>query len=97
MSGLKPMSAYAVVHYLLRQHQGPASDRRCVECDRMARHWAYDHEDVFERLDVSTTPPLIFSVNFDHYQPMCQPCHWRLDNANRARVAALIAELSLAS
>ncbi|HSV37506.1 MAG TPA: hypothetical protein VLI04_01995 [Nocardioidaceae bacterium] len=73
------MTAYAVVHYLLRQHKGAALERTCVECAAPARHWAYDQNDVFARVDNETGQ--VFSVNFDHYQPMCQRCHQRLDAA----------------
>lgn len=76
------MTAYGVVHYLLRKARGAASEHQCIECGRPARHWAYDHRDVFERIDENAIPPMLFSVNFDHYQPMCQECHKALDNAH---------------
>lgn len=79
---MRPMSAYSVVHYLLRQHRGPASKHWCVECAKPAQHWAYDHKDAFARVDA--TNGQIFSVNFDHYQPMCAGCHQRLDAQHKA-------------
>lgn len=82
---MKPMSAYYVVHYLLRKRLGPARHHQCVECERRAAHWAYDHADVFERFD--TENQKVFSVNFDHYRAMCQRCHIRLDTANMPRIA----------
>lgn len=82
---MKPMSAYGVVHYLLRQVNGPAREHWCVECGLPAVHWAYDHQDVFERFDPETHQ--IFCVNFDHYQPMCGRCHQALDAENASRVA----------
>lgn len=87
---MKPMSAYGVVHYLLRQVKGPAREHLCIECEAPAVHWAYDHEDVFERFDPETGQ--VFSVNFDHYRPMCGGCHQHLDLANAARVAQSLAK-----
>lgn len=84
---MKPMTAYGVVHYLLRKTNGAASKHWCVGCGARAQQWAYDHSDVFERFDEHLDPPLIFSLNFEHYQPMCQPCHYRLDMANVKRLA----------
>ena len=84
----EPMSAYGVVHYLLRKQRGPASKHWCVKCGQPAQQWAYDHRDVFERIDPMTSPPMVFSVNFEHYQPMCARCHQRLDIAHAQRESA---------
>ncbi|GAC1601729.1 MAG: hypothetical protein NVS3B21_29530 [Acidimicrobiales bacterium] len=73
------MSAYGVVHYLLQKQKGSASAHPCVDCDGRAVHWSYDHQDVFERVDELTEPPMVFSVNFEHYQPRCGSCHLALD------------------
>jgi hypothetical protein len=91
---MKPMSAYGVVHYLLRKQRGSASKHWCVDCGKPALHWAYDHRDVFERFDADSMQ--VFSVNFDHYRPMCVPCHARLDIANAARVREALADLARA-
>lgn len=85
---MSPMSAYGVVHYLLRQHCGSAKDHSCATCLGPAKQWAYDHRDVFERVDVETEQ--VFSVNFNHYRPLCQRCHQRLDAANESRIRPLI-------
>jgi hypothetical protein len=91
---MTPMTAYGVVHYLLRKVNGPASKHWCVDCGKPARHWAYDHRDAFERIDLETRR--VFSVNFDHYQPMCGACHQRLDMAHASQVLAALAELDAA-
>ena len=88
---MRPMTAYMVVHYLLNKIQGPASKHWCVECGKPALHWAYSHCDVFERVDMETKQ--VFSVNFDHYQPMCGSCHQKLDKANAPRIAAAVQRL----
>ena len=85
---MNPMTAYGVVHYLLRQQHGAARDHLCASCLAPAAHWAYDHRDVFERVDVDTRQ--VFSVNFDHYKPLCQRCHQRLDAANETRIQPLV-------
>lgn len=83
----EPMTAYGVVHYLLQKQRGRASAHQCVDCGRPARQWAYDHKDVFERIDEYAHPPMVFSVNFEHYQPMCLACHKALDNEHAGRPA----------
>jgi len=85
ITSMTPMTAYAVVHYLLQKFKGSASKHWCVECSKPARHWAYDHKDAFARIDTSTGQ--VFSVNFDHYQPMCSSCHQKLDAAHPTRRA----------
>jgi hypothetical protein len=87
-AGMTPLTAYGVVHYLLRKARGSASEHDCVACDRQADQWAYDHADAFERVDPHSVPPMVFSLNFDHYQPMCRFCHKALDNAKAGRSSA---------
>ncbi len=88
---MQPMSAYGVVHYLLRKLRGSASKHWCVECSKPAQQWAYSHCDAFERIDLETGH--VFSVNFDHYQPMCASCHQKLDAANRPRIEVALKRL----
>lgn len=71
---------YNAVHHRVRAERGSASTYQCVRCDRRAKHWAYDHTDPDERQ--SDQGP--FSGDLNHYQPMCVPCHKRMDLARLA-------------
>jgi len=72
---------YAGVHSRLRKFRGRASDQVCVSCGTTAQHWAYDHTDPHPKIDERGLP---FSPDVNRYQPMCQPCHRRMD-ADRTR------------
>lgn len=71
---------YASSHSRVRRLRGSARDLQCIICGQPAAHWAYDHLDVNEKVDVSRKyEGLVFSVDPDHYQPMCVPCHADFD------------------
>lgn len=72
-------ATYEAVHQRVKYQRGSASKYECVSCGRQARHWAYDHKDESERIGEKGGYSLPFSVNVKHYQPMCVPCHKRLD------------------
>lgn len=66
---------YGTAHERVRAQRGKADEQPCCNCGRSAKHWAYDHEDPDER--ISEFGP--FSVDPEHYLPMCVPCHKRFD------------------
>lgn len=66
---------YSAAHDQVRAARGPAANYPCVNCGAEARQWAYDHADPNERS--SDVGP--YSVDIEHYQPMCVPCHKRFD------------------
>ena len=74
---------YEQVHRKVRNTHGPASDHACVECGKPANQWAYDHTDPMEYLDVRTRH--WYSADPRRYQPMCIPCHMRLDRYRHVR------------
>lgn len=71
---------YTGAHDRVRQALGTASSHTCVECERPALHWAYDHSCPDEK--TSEVGP--FSVDLDRYHPMCVPCHKKFDLARLA-------------
>lgn len=82
---------YNGAHDRVKRLYGPASQHACVGCGSQARHWSYDHADPDERLSVShPTRGIAFSLDTDHYQPRCVPCHKRfdLDHINATEVYA---------
>lgn len=91
-----PSARYGAVHKRLLYERGRASEHPCTSCGQQAAHWAYDGLDP----DEMTNPPgwrdreegLVFSMDLDHYQPMCAKCHKRLDMkiaANRKQKEAV--------
>ena len=72
-------ATYQAIHQRLRKWRGPARNHACVACGDGASDWAYDHQDPDERQDETGLRP--WSVNLEHYQPMCRSCHRFMDRA----------------
>ncbi|CCH77765.1 hypothetical protein BN12_2200006 [Nostocoides japonicum T1-X7] len=68
---------YRSAHDRIRRIYGPARHRRCIDCGRPASHWSYDHRDPLELHD----GPRRYSLDPDHYQARCVPCHRLFDEA----------------
>lgn len=69
-------ATYNAVHTRLRNQRGSAREQMCG-CGNPAAQWAYDHADPNGR--VAEEGP--YSVNLDHYEAKCVPCHKRGDLA----------------
>lgn len=68
---------YVGQHLRLVQVFGPASDYECADgCGRRAAEWSYDHADPDERYHPRG---YAYSLDGDHYWPLCVSCHRRLD------------------
>lgn len=73
---------YRGMHLRVRTNRGLATLHACVHCGVSARQWAYDHNDPDERIgDTGRGRLMPFSVNIEHYIPLCLSCHWRFDRA----------------
>lgn len=72
---------YYTTHLRLMREKGPARFHRCIECGNQAQQWAYDYKDPNEQRMTSESSP--YSSDLTHYQPMCIPCHRRLDKSMR--------------
>lgn len=73
---------YTETHVVLRHQRGKAEEHRCRHCDKPARDWAYDHEDPNEVIEESPSThgrTVAFSLDLNHYLPLCKRCHRRLD------------------
>ena len=68
---------YGAVHDRITRDRGPARDHVCVECGGVASHWSYDHTDPEVLIDQRLGIP--YSMDHDHYQPRCVPCHKTYD------------------
>lgn len=64
---------YGGMHLRVRRAKGRARDHGCQHCDRQAAHWAYDHEDPRSLHDASLG--LRYSLDVEHYIPLCVSCH----------------------
>jgi hypothetical protein len=76
---------YNTAHRRVSTARGPASRHDCVSCGSPAREWAYDHADPDARIASSENPRIAgmpYSLNADHYQPMCKACHKKFDMAH---------------
>ena len=69
---------YGGVHQRLRMQRGSASSHGCDRCDAPARQWAYDHTDPDERITEDGMP---YSIDVQHYIPLCIACHREFDDA----------------
>ena len=70
-----PEVTYNAAHQRLRVDRGSPRQYGCVSCDATAVHWAYDHADPNEL----TSPHGAYSLDVDHYDPRCVPCHKAFD------------------
>lgn len=70
--------SYSSAHDRIEQDRGRASDLHCVDCDKPAREWSYDHLDADERIDPGTGAS--FSLDPEHYEPRCVRCHRIFDD-----------------
>lgn len=68
---------YSAAHDRVRRQRGPAKQHQCADCGRQADHWSYDHTDTDER--TSPTVGVAYSLDIEHYQARCVPCHKRYD------------------
>lgn len=69
--------SYGTAHVRMRRDRGRASGYTCIGCGATAADWAYDHADPEERF--CTITGNAFSVDAEHYDPMCRSCHVTLD------------------
>ncbi|VEW13547.1 Uncharacterised protein [Brevibacterium casei] len=73
-------AGYRAAHDRVRRDRGKASEHACTDCGSQAQQWSYDHEDPNECYaeDLSLSP-VAYSLDVNHYQPRCIPCHKRFD------------------
>ena len=65
-------ASYQTMHDRINAWRGLASGYSCVDCGQQALHWSYDHLDSGER---TSEEGLSYSLDVDHYEPRCVPCH----------------------
>ena len=76
--------AYTTVHKRVVKERGSASEQACAHCGKRAQDWAYSNGDLNAvRQDDGREAGLAYSLNPDHYDPLCRPCHHRFDARHR--------------
>ena len=68
-------ASYQAMHQRVRIKRGRASSHACVDCGSAAKHWSYDRTDTDERQSIEGP----YSVDVEHYDPRCVPCHKKFD------------------
>ena len=59
--------SYDAIHLRIRKTYGKASEHKCIDCHKQAKHWSYSGP------NYNTLMP--YSDNLDDYRPRCVPCH----------------------
>jgi hypothetical protein len=73
---------YDGAHDRVKASRGLADQFGCAHCDQPAAEWSYDHADPNEQVD-----GFPYSLDVEHYQPLCVKCHRGLDNGRRKKAA----------
>lgn len=68
---------YVGMHLKVARERGKATGHECARCGQQADDWAYDHSDPDERYRKDYGSP--FSLDVDHYMPLCRLCHIEFD------------------
>lgn len=78
-----PSETYRAVHKRVGAARGKATGHACARCDGRAEHWAYDHADTEEVTGPTDRGIVVaYSLDPDHYLPLCISCHVKLDNGD---------------
>lgn len=76
-------NSYMAVHHRLWRTRGRAKGKPCLGgCGGVADQWAYMHTDPNEvtgPTKAGREDARVYSLDLDHYSPLCYPCHVRLD------------------
>lgn len=82
---LEPSTGYRAVHKRIGKTRGKASTHTCIHCGEQAEHWAYDHADTEGVMGPTDRGIVVaYSLDPDHYLPLCRPCHIRFDGKSEA-------------
>lgn len=70
---------YSTVHQRIRNWMGSARNYQCVDCNKKAAHWSYNHRSPFEKEQVVEGYLVRYSPLLCDYEPRCVKCHKRFD------------------
>lgn len=69
---------YKAMHQRVRAARGRAVDHRCIDCGQPAEDWSCRRD-----VPLVCTDKRYYSLNVEHYDPRCKPCHGLYDRKNR--------------
>jgi hypothetical protein len=80
---------YAGAHFRVVRLRGDAHEHACAHCGGPATQWAYDHADPDEQVAVQYRGrgDYPYSLDVEHYLPLCVRCHRLFDVSTRRRGA----------
>jgi hypothetical protein len=70
---------YTAIHKRLTRARGAARQHTCVDCGGRAREWSYDNQDAHAVHGQVGRFVCAYSLDLDHYEPRCTPCHRKFD------------------
>lgn len=71
---------YSSAHDRVRNDRGAVQQHPCVDCQRPAQHWSYNHDDPDEKIAHGLSANgIAYSLKPEHYSPRCVRCHKRFD------------------
>lgn len=86
-SWIGDLAGYHAAHVRVKAQRGRARQHNCQHCNTQAAEWAYDHADPSQRMgDDGHGNSLIYSLNPEHYIPLCVRCHRAFDVAHGAKL-----------
>jgi hypothetical protein len=68
--------SYTQSHIRVHRLRGRAVEHQCQHCDRQAAEWAYDHADPDA---LTSAKGQAYSLDPEHYLPLCRSCHRKFD------------------
>jgi hypothetical protein len=80
---------YGGMHQRVRKKRGKASAYQCgnADCKSQAYHWSYDHSDPDEKFEMYQGYMVSYSIDVEHYLPLCVRCHKVFDLVEGKAVA----------
>lgn len=79
-------AGYSAAHRRVAAAKGSAAGLVCA-CGAPTTDWAYDNLDPDERWGQNGPCVCAYSLDIEHYVPMCRRCHKRMDVARRQAAA----------
>lgn len=78
----KSVVSIRAVHFRLEADRGKATEHSCTHCGRQADDWAYDWADPYALVSPGGS---YYSLDQNHYLPLCTSCHLIFDRPHRRR------------
>lgn len=80
----KEEPGYHGAHQRVHAAKGKASAHRCSRCGEQAEQWAFSNGDLgMLREAEGKDAGLAYSLDPEHYEALCRPCHKRFDQRHR--------------